>query len=163
RAIERQVVEAYVDQKAEARDHGAEQGIGDGSLARGELERRRADVAALRVRRRLRRPRRRERLEETPHVPEREAAHLGAVPASEPHGQRLGTEATTLAGLADARDQEAADLAFADRGVVVELVGHLFGRRGHFAFRVEALETGDDALVSGRALLALAAAVGAGG
>ena len=34
RAIERQVVEADVDEEAEARDHRAEQRLGDGALAR---------------------------------------------------------------------------------------------------------------------------------
>ena len=101
RAIERQVVEADVDEEVQPLGDGLQQRHGDGGVAAAELR-------ALA-----------ERHEELPQRAERHGAELADVLAAEPHRERFGAKPHAVARLAGLRHDEAAEVLGADRAVVV--------------------------------------------
>src|SRR5262249_31980076 len=108
-AIEGQVVEADVDQEAETRRDGLEEGLGDGALARPEPLLPVPGASAI-----GRGLRRAQRLDEVAHVPERHRPHLRHVLAPELHRQSLRSQALALACVARAGHKEASELVVGD-------------------------------------------------
>ncbi len=149
-AVEREVVEADVDEETEAGGHGLEQRLGDGALARSEHLQRLA--AALRVA-----P---ERLDELADVPQRHRADLRDVPSAELHRKRLGAQALALAGVARARHEKAPELVVGDPAFARVRILVVARVDAHVRQRGEArLEPRHDALVRAlaRAVALLAA------
>ncbi len=141
RAVEREVVESDVDEKAEAQGNGLEQRLGDGALA---------SVHPCRGREQT--------FQEGAHVPQRQSAELGDVLVAELDGECFGPQASPTAGVASARDSEAAELVVTD-GPFVEIgipIGiRLFGpRAARVVARGEAaLEPRNDSVVGGPRLV----------
>jgi hypothetical protein len=100
RAVEREVVEADVDEEAEALRYRPEQRFGDGRVAARELAGRA------------------EGGEELVQAAQRQRRQLGEVPTAELDRERLGAEPAALAGLAGLGDDEAPEILRADGAVV---------------------------------------------
>src|SRR5258708_4731485 len=108
-AIERQVVETDVDEKAQARRDRFEQRLGDGLLARAEGLGHRFVARGGRGLGGFRR-RHPELFYELAHMPQRHGTDLRDVLAAELDGERLRAKALALAGVARARDEKPPEL-----------------------------------------------------